>query len=65
MLHAPLANTEAVAADRQRARAWRAHRGPTKPRQGLRHAARVLAAVQDSTEAGAGDRRRARALRLP
>ena len=61
VLHAPLANTEAVAADRQRARAWRAHRGRTRRRQGLRHAARVLAAVQESTEAAAGEAQQAAA----
>ena len=62
VLHAPPANTEAAVGGRQQARVRRAQRGPTRRRQGLRHAARARAAVRESTEAAVGDRQQARAL---
>ena len=48
MLAAAQESTEAGAGDRRRARALRADRERSKRRQGLRHAARVLAVAQEN-----------------
>ena len=55
VIHAPPANSEAAARDRQKAHVKPAHRGPTRRRQGLRHAARVLHAPPANSEAAAVD----------
>ena len=60
--HVQRGSTEAAVGGRQQARVRLAHRGPTRRRQGLRHAARAPAAVRESTEAAVGDRQQARAL---